>query len=227
MFKTNLHLGASKLGFTTLITLSLLGNGCHGGFLDVVDEVLKPGPCKKTGKCKGDTTTAPMPTEIDSTAAHTTTSAQNTTSNTKHCGYQGAQERQVACGRCGIQTQRCEAGKWNDIGTCENQKTCSPGEVSYETRPAKFQCGGYKLPFRCNEQCEMVFDDTKEVVFVTNCERTDCCNAPFGRCEAKAGNTNKDCRAPGDPEKNYPVMTQNEWDHFLTTGKKTKGCKNK
>lgn len=63
-----------------------------------------------------------------------------------------AEEREVPCGNCGTLRQACSPdGIWSDVGTCEGQGTCSPGNVEMGEACGAL-CGVQERS--CNDQCQ-------------------------------------------------------------------------
>lgn len=100
-------------------------------------------------------------------------------------GCQADETREVGCERCGVQTERCEEGKWVAQGECREQKACEPGETYEHGVRATMTCGsGMVITFSCNDRCEWGSKPTKSVVYA-GCQADQCCNgmscfsAPF------------------------------------------------
>lgn len=94
------------------------------------------------------------------------------------------ESREVACVRCGVQTEVCVDGQWSAQGECREQGVCEAGETTEIVSVGHYSCStGIRTVMACDNECKSMNPVAQTVM--AGCREDQCCDgrncddAPF------------------------------------------------
>lgn len=170
-------------------------------------------------------TTSDQGTLNDSTGPADTSTGCTDEAPTQPAECEDGATQERTCSYCGTQAQVCKDGQWKDVGECTDQAPNYPGEIIFDPRFAKFDCGVYMSSWTYNEQCRPI-DSDLPTIYVSYCQPTECCGygstTPPSCLDPKdlPGDASCSNGPPSPSEIGKTWMTEEMWEKFYESTKK-------